>query len=110
MIGERLKEQRILKKLKQSDLAEYLGVSRSTYTQYETGVSEPDIETIIKLSSFFNVSLDYLFGRTDNQDPGTIVNDWPSDVKIMLRDAAKLTVEQKELIKRLIKEFVNDNK
>ena len=60
MIGKKLKVLRELKKLKQSDIAEMLGVSRTTYTQYETEKSEPDLKTVLKLAKFFSVSVDQL--------------------------------------------------
>ena len=65
MIGERLKNLRTEKKLRQLDLADHLGVSRTTYTQYETNASEPDNDTLIRIATFFDVSLDFLLGRTD---------------------------------------------
>lgn len=65
MLGKRLKELREERKYLQIDIANMLGVSRSTYTQYETGKSEPDFSTVSKLTEIFNVSMDYLFGKTD---------------------------------------------
>lgn len=53
------------KGLKQKDIAEFLGVNRTTYVKYETGASEPDNATLIRLSDFFNVSIDFLLGKTD---------------------------------------------
>lgn len=64
MIGKKLKLLRNNKKLTQADVAKYLDVSRTTYTQYETGKSEPDLATVDRLAEFFSVSVDYLLGRT----------------------------------------------
>ena len=47
----------------QKDVALFLGVDRSTYNKYETGDSEPNFDTICRLSDFFNVSVEYLMGR-----------------------------------------------
>lgn len=44
----------------QQDVAAALGVVRSTYAYYETGKSQPDIETLVKLSRMFGVTLDQL--------------------------------------------------
>ncbi|MGN0163410.1 MAG: helix-turn-helix domain-containing protein [Candidatus Ornithomonoglobus sp.] len=55
-----LKQLRLNKNMYQKDVAEFLGVDRTTYVKYENGSSEPDIETIKKLASLFNVSIDYL--------------------------------------------------
>jgi transcriptional regulator with XRE-family HTH domain len=52
--------------LTQEELANILGVARTTYAMYEQGKREMDYETLIKLANRFNVSLDYLFERTDN--------------------------------------------
>lgn len=61
---ERLKQLRKNKKLLQRDVAAYLGVDRTTYVKYETGVSEPSMEILSRLSEFFDVSVDFLLGRT----------------------------------------------
>lgn len=58
-----LKELRTSKGLYQKDLAQYLGIDRTTYVKYERGDSEPNFEMIQKLADFFNVSVDYLIGR-----------------------------------------------
>lgn len=50
--------------LRQGDLALQLGVSVSTVSNYETGVHYPDVEVLLKMSHYFNVSTDYLFGQT----------------------------------------------
>lgn len=51
--------------LTQAEMAEKLGISRSTIGMYETGAREPDFETLEKIADFFNVDIDYLLGRTD---------------------------------------------
>lgn len=52
--------------LKQKDIASYLNVSQNTYSQYETGVISLTAEVLIKLSDYYNVSIDYLLDRTNN--------------------------------------------
>lgn len=69
MIGKRLRALREGKGLKQIDIANMLGVSRTTYTQYETEKSEPDLATVAKLAEFFNTTTDYLLGKTDDPHP-----------------------------------------
>lgn len=51
------------RKLTQQDLADWLGIERSTYGKYETGHSEPTFDTLCRLADFFNVSVEYLMGR-----------------------------------------------
>lgn len=53
------------KDIKQKDIATYLNVSQNTYSQYETGVISLTAEILIKLSDYYNVSIDYLLDRTN---------------------------------------------
>lgn len=69
MIGKRLKLLREEMGLKQIDIAEMLGVSRTTYTQYETEKSEPDLATVAKLAEIYNTSVDFILGKTDIRNP-----------------------------------------
>ncbi len=64
-MGEILAELRKDKHLLQKDLADFLSISIGTVSNYETGAHEPDFETLCKLADFFQVSTDYLLGRTD---------------------------------------------
>lgn len=52
--------------IKQKDIAKFLNVSQNTYSQYETGVISLTAEILIKLSDYYNVSIDYLLDRTNN--------------------------------------------
>ena len=63
---ERLKELRLQKQLLQKDIAEEIKVSRTTYLKYENGDSEPNQETIVKLATFFDVTTDYLLGKSNS--------------------------------------------
>lgn len=49
----------------QKELANFLNVSQQTYSDYENGKTEPDIDTIIKMAEILQISVDYLVGRTD---------------------------------------------
>lgn len=53
---------------KQIELAKYLGVSQGTYSMYERGDVNIPVEALIKLADFYNVSLDYLVGRSNLRD------------------------------------------
>ena len=52
--------------IRQKEIAKVLNVSQNTYSQYETGVISLTAEILIKLSNFYNVSIDYLLDQTDN--------------------------------------------
>ncbi|NUJ17343.1 helix-turn-helix transcriptional regulator [Bacillus glycinifermentans] len=56
----RLREKKSPKKLPMIEVAEQLGLSRTAYAYYEYGKREPNFETLIKLSDYYGVSLDYL--------------------------------------------------
>lgn len=60
----RLRQLRNQKDLTQKDVADFLGCGRTTYVKYETGVNEPNIDTLMRLSTFYDVSLDYLTGNS----------------------------------------------
>jgi len=64
-LGETLRELRKSRSLRQADLAHELNLSRSQINNYENGFSEPDLMTLFRLASYFNVTLDVLTGRTD---------------------------------------------
>jgi len=64
---KRLKSLREEKQLYQKDLADALGLSRSTITAYEAGKREPDQATLKRIANLFEVSVDYLIGNTDNR-------------------------------------------
>ena len=66
MVSESLKKVRKEHKLTQQDIADVLGVDRSTYTFYETGKTSPSIQTLQKLSNIYNVSVGYLAGYEEN--------------------------------------------
>ena len=63
---ERIKELRISKHLTQKDVSNYINITTNAYQKYEYGTRKPDIDIFIKLADYFDVSLDYLLGRTDN--------------------------------------------
>ena len=52
--------------LKQQDIAEYLQCSQVCYSHYENGRRDVPTDVLIKLADYYNVSTDYLLGRTDN--------------------------------------------
>ncbi len=53
----------------QKQIAEYLHIRQNTYSQYEIGVLNYPIDVLMKLADFYNVSVDYLLGRTPVKTP-----------------------------------------
>ena len=65
VFGERLKELRNAKGITQKELAELLNVSGNTVHSWEKDKQEPSMSSLLFLSEYFEVSLDYLFGKSD---------------------------------------------
>ena len=65
----RIKDLREDRDLRQIDIANKTGIDQRSLSNYETGKTNPDSETIIKLAHFFHVSCDYLLGVTDSNLP-----------------------------------------
>ena len=62
----RLKELREKRRLSQQKLAMDLCMNQNSISRYENGSREADYKTLIQLADYFDVSIDYLLGRTDN--------------------------------------------
>lgn len=60
-IGKKIRTLRLQKNIPQNDLAQILGVSKSTMSNYERNYSTPDPDLLVKIADYFNVSIDYLF-------------------------------------------------
>lgn len=67
MFGDRLKELRKSQGLTQEDLATAINVSRQSIGNYENYSVYPDLDTLVKIADFFNVSTDYLLCRTNKK-------------------------------------------
>lgn len=65
MLLPRIKELREAAGLSQKKIAEIMELHRTQYQRYETGESPVTIDFLMKLADFYNVSLDYIAGRTD---------------------------------------------
>lgn len=63
--NERLFELRHQLDLSQAELANRIGVNKQTISQYERGVRRPDLDTLSILCDFFNVSSDYILGKSN---------------------------------------------
>ena len=53
----------------QKKVAEHLGISQNTYSQYEIGVLNYPVDAVVKLADLYQVSTDYLLGRTNIKTP-----------------------------------------
>ena len=86
--------------LKQIDMAKIFNISKSTYSTYETGAYEPNIELLKKIADYFGCSIDYLVGRESGSDKPVILGIMegypadeagmePGDVITRMNDEAK---------------------
>ena len=66
IIGQRLRILRQNAKLSQSRVAEVVGSRQSAVARYESGEAHVPAEMLVTLADYFDVSLDYIFGRTEN--------------------------------------------
>ena len=96
-LKERLKELRLERNLLQKDMAKFLEITTSAYGYYEQGKRIPNSETINKLSDFFNVSVDYLMGKSDTKNPKKISIDKKTTIETLLN----FVYEEKNLISNL---------
>ncbi|MEY2239413.1 helix-turn-helix domain-containing protein [Bacillus altitudinis] len=68
LFGKRITTLRKKAGLTQEELAKKLNVTRSALSQYELGTREPNYDLLLKIADFFEVTVDYLIGRSDNPD------------------------------------------
>lgn len=101
MLSDRLKEVRKAShNMTQSDVAKKLGVAKTTYASYEQGRRDPDLATLRKIASLFNVSVDYLLGNTQDRKPKKV--DIDDDDVIMTYQGKPIPDEDLKIIKRLL--------
>lgn len=68
ILAERIKSLRESRRVYQKEMAEFLGLSLRGYQCYEADESEPKLATLIAIADYYQVSIDYLVGRTDEPD------------------------------------------
>lgn len=97
----RLKQLRLEKKMLQSDVAKIIDVSDRAVGFYENEKRDMSPDTILKLADFFNVSTDYLLGKTDVRNPGQKIDDVLNEAMIGMskKDYDGLTDTQKKQIR-----------
>ena len=65
----RIQDLRIDSDLSQKKIGEILHISQRSYSHYETGSRNIPIEMLIRLADYYDTTIDYLVGRTDNKEP-----------------------------------------
>ena len=108
--SQRLRELRTNKKISQQTMSRKLGVGLCTYGTYETSRYLPPVDTLSELADYYNVSTDYLLGKTDDrysENEGTDKLDFSDECMDRLVDISK-NETQKKILEDIItgKDFV----
>ncbi|GAA3402045.1 helix-turn-helix domain-containing protein [Paenibacillus hodogayensis] len=109
--GDRIAYLREKRGLTQEELSVKLGISRAALSHYETNRREPDYDTLKNIANFFDISLDYLLGRTN--DPQSVldqeVRDFVDSLELSddsILDKFALTVDGRKLTVEEAKRFI----
>lgn len=123
MLKDRMKIERNNKKISQRELGDYIGVSQQTIGSWEIGRTQPDQESLKQLAQFFNVSLDYLMGKSDIRNPSFVENSISHDkelaefwdrmkerenLKILFKQTKDMSENDVAVILRIIKAIEDD--
>ncbi|MDQ0418000.1 transcriptional regulator with XRE-family HTH domain [Croceifilum oryzae] len=106
-IGSRVKKLREKHSLTQKKLAEILGYKTDRAVQYiEQGKRNPDFEGLMTLANYFNVSLDYLVGRSDNPSPPSVEMENQTELDRLHSLIGKLSTKQLHSMNLFIESFL----
>lgn len=108
IFGQRIKALRKERKYTQEDVAKKLNISIAALSRYETGSFEPkSLELIVDLATLFNVSTDYLLGKTNAKN--SEIDFEKLDIGLTNQTYESLTEAQRIQIKKLISIIVETN-
>ena len=106
----RLRELRLEKGLLQSDIAKIINKSERTVGFYETGDRDMGTETLAILSDFFEVTIDYLLGKSNKRNPEESDPLGLAKIGFSMKDYTPPTETQKQQIQGLLEVIMKDNK
>ena len=111
----RIKELRKENGISQKVMAQNLGIAQNTLSTWEVGRYDPDNDNLIKIADFFQVSIDYLLGRSDEKKPAIPKDDEPAADEIVVRSRngdiikKQYTEKQMKIILKLIDSIDDDD-
>ena len=114
-IGSRLRKLRQSVKISQRKMGELLGVSQSAIDRYERDTSSPSAENFVAYADYFDVSLDYIFGRCD-EPQGKLYEHRPRieqgnpDLKLCVDMCFDPTSPMSERLKEVLTKMLEDTK
>lgn len=106
--GDLLAELRQDRKMTQRDLAEILYVTDGTISNYENGVHLPDIDKLVELADYFNVTTDYLLGRCTSQLSPDVLDELVLDDRTagkLIRDIQSMSLERRQALSIILNDM-----
>jgi transcriptional regulator with XRE-family HTH domain len=89
IVGERLKILRTKEQLSQANIAKLVGINQPSINRYERNLTSPPLDYLLWYADYFDVSLDYIFGRTD-EPKGKLYTYHPRPFKEKFEDKEQL--------------------
>lgn len=93
-LSVRLQQLRTDKRLRQEQVADLIGVTKSAISAYENDIRQPSYDILVRFANLYRVSTDYLLGRTDDR----------------VIDVSDLTASEVALVSELVNSMSNKNK
>lgn len=94
-IGTRIAHMREQRGWTQEQTSHLLGISRAALSHYEKNRREPDTETLTKFADLYNVTIDFLVGRTNRQD-----QELDSDIRELVDQSDQVELSEEEITKK----------
>jgi len=108
-IGKRLKELREKKEISQAELGKQIGLSQKNISAYERDMSSPSVDMLVKITKYFNVSVDYLiFGSDLVEKYNKEMNDYGFFKYLRVID--KLDKGRRKAVEIILKDMIYANK
>lgn len=98
--SKNLKFLREKQELQQKELAEDLNIDKTTVSAWERGINFPEVETLIKISDYFNVSIDSLLGLSNTR---INIDNFTDEEREMLKGIRELDRDEKNKLKGYLK-------
>jgi len=103
-----LRALRLSKGLSQQQLADVIGTTQQSINKYENHSTEPDIDTLIRLADFFEITVDELVGHIAPGGPSPLEGIPTHKEALFLQDLRRLTKDEQESLRLIIKNYLKD--